>query len=500
MRVQIPRFPAVVICTAVLVGLGNGPEPWWPLTWWAPLPALLYALRSPWGLSAAAAFLGWLLGALSLLPVLETLGGPWVWLAIASVFALLFTAAILLTRHLVRRGAPWLATLALPALWTAQEWARYGLTPHGTAFDLAYTQLQFLPFLQLASLTGPWGMSFLLLWPSACLAVFLHLRKQDPRRAYAVICVAGASLLAVLGWGTARLMSSQPGPTLTVGLIASDIRGTTDLAPPGPPAAALLSDYAQQARQLAARGASLVVIPEKVAVAREEDEASYNALFQPLADAHQATVVVGVVQGIGTGPQQRRYNRAKVFTPGTPVTSYDKQHLLPPFESALTPGVQPLLLRRGAAQLGVAICKDMDFTSTSQDYGRRQAGVMLVPGWDFQVDGRFHGHMAIMRGVEGGFSVARAARGGYLTVSDRHGRVLGDVPSNSADFATLMARVPVTHLRTLFVAWGDWFAWLGVGIFGMVLLRALLPAARRQPQPVSASRENAPPAGLAPPP
>ena len=33
---------------------------------------------------------------------------------------------------------------------------------------------------------------------------------------------------------------------------------------------------------------------------------------------------------------------------------------------------------------------------------------MLVPAWDFVVDAGWHGHIAVMRGVENGFSIARA--------------------------------------------------------------------------------------------
>ena len=49
---------------------------------------------------------------------------------------------------------------------------------------------------------------------------------------------------------------------------------------------------------------------------------------------------------------------------------------------------------------------------------------MLVPAWDFTLDRFEHGHIAVMRAVEDGFSLARAARGGFLTVSDDRGRIL----------------------------------------------------------------------------
>ena len=54
----------------------------------------------------------------------------------------------------------------------------------------------------------------------------------------------------------------------------------------------------------------------------------------------------------------------------------------------------------------------------------RWPSLLLVPAWDFDVDGWLHGRMAILRGVESGFSIVRAPKQGILTVTDDRGRVL----------------------------------------------------------------------------
>ena len=61
---------------------------------------------------------------------------------------------------------------------------------------------------------------------------------------------------------------------------------------------------------------------------------------------------------------------------------------------------------------------------------------------DFNLDRAWHGHIAIMRAVEDGFGLVRAAKNGYLTVVDNRGRVLAERRSDSASFATLLADVP----------------------------------------------------------
>ena len=467
---------AIVVfgATVLLVWFGNGLTPWWPLMWFAPLPVLWFALRSSWwraGLMAAAA---WLVGSSNLLGYFRLQGTPFLgWLADFGGIALMVAAGVLLFRALVLRGAIWSGIVALPALWVSMDWLRNWATPHATSADLAYTQLKFLPFLQLASVTGPWGMSFLLLLVPAATAVILYLHVREPQRAIRVSFVVGGLMLLVLGFGRVRLSVSGQHETVKAALAASDAPENDGVAESGTEAARLLGAYAAQARMLAVRGAQIIVLPEKIAVVRDRDEMADDAIFQQVADAAGVTIVAGELHISPKASSALKYNRAEVYAPHMAAVSYDKEHMLPPFESNLTPGTAKLTIPRGNTSWGVAICKDMDFTSMGRAYGRLDAGLMLVPGWDFNLDRTWHGHMAIMRGVEGGFSVVRAAKNGYLFVSDDRGRVIAEVRTDSAPFATLLAEVPVGHEWTLFQVWGDWFAWVAVSILGFVSLRMM---------------------------
>ncbi len=144
------------------------------------------------------------------------------------------------------------------------------------------------------------------------------------------------------------------------------------------------------------------------------------------------------------------FNEARLYEPALPVATYEKQHMLPPFESNLTPGRSLAFLSDKPGPVGVAICKDMDFIHPALDYGRSGVDLLLDPAWDFNADRTWHGHIAIMRGVEGGYAIAHAAKGGFLTVTDDRGRILGETRSDSADFATLIVDVPLRHDRTIF--------------------------------------------------
>ena len=101
--------------------------------------------------------------------------------------------------------------------------------------------------------------------------------------------------LVLLG-GAARLASSSPSPGIRVGLIASDEPDNVDVAAQGPETARLLRAYADQAGKLAAGGAGVIVLPEKLGTVTAADIADSDAILQSVADLTGATVVAGVVR------------------------------------------------------------------------------------------------------------------------------------------------------------------------------------------------------------
>jgi apolipoprotein N-acyltransferase len=459
--------------SAILVWFGNDLEPFWPLLWLAPLPVLVIALRGSALQAGFAVGLPWLIGSFSLWGYLHRLELPLiVFIGIFGIAAAAMALGGLLFRALVRGGAIWSGLLAFPATAVAAEYVRSVTTPHGTAGGLAYTQLGFLPFLQLASITGPWGMTFLLMLFPAALAVAFHLRRTAPKQAFRVFAAALGAVAVVLLFGVLRLWTSDPGPEVRVGLVASDEARNAGVAGPGAETGRLFAQYAAEARQLAERGARIVVLPEKLGVVVQDAAGGGgNQLLQQVADETGAVIVAGEVYVDGGA----HYNHARVFRPGRSALSYDKHHMLPPFESPLTPGTTELTFADAVGTYGVEICKDMDFTPLSRDYGRAHVGLMLVPAWDFNMDRSWHGHIAIMRAVEDGFSLVRAAKNGYLTVADSRGRLLAESRSDAQQpFTTLLASVPAGHSGTLYVLLGDWFAWLACFVFFACLARALL--------------------------
>jgi len=439
---------AAVVVTSAALFWGTGLRPQWWLTWLAPLPVLLISPHVTRGRAFWMAAVAWFLGSLNMwLYLLSAIAVPIpLVLILSAVPSCFFGLAVLLFRRFILRGDLWKSALSFPAFWVTFEYLNNVSSPHGTFPNLGYTQMDFLPVLQVTSVAGIWGITFCLFLLPATIAVVLNQARAVSRK-NRLATAAGAFLGLVIGWGSWRVVSTPaPQHTVRVGLMATS---------------------------LAAQGAKVIVLPEKIALISDQGTGQVDALYSATSTRAKASIVVGLDRGTLT----KRFNEARLYFPqGTLAAIYDKHHMVPGFEDADQPGTTITVFDQPSGVWGIQICKDMDFPALSRQYGSKGVGLLLVPAWDFTLDGWLHGRMAVLRGVESGFTIVRAAKQGLLTVSDDRGRILAQQDSATVPLASLVATAPVWHDSTLYVRWGDWFAWLNAA--GLVAL--LFSRARKQ--------------------
>ena len=461
-----------VVAATLLCAAGyfwsTGLEPrWWPM-WLAALPVLWLAPRVSRWTAIGMALVARALGATSLVPYLHhRIHMPLPVVAIiVLVPSVLFALGVLLYRSLFVRGRRWLAVLAFPAVIVAGEYLAN--LSQGTFFDTAYTQLGNLPVLQIASLAGLYGVGFVVLLFPALVAAALLTRGQERRR---MAWALAAFLVCVFGFGAARIyMTPHNSPSAMVGLVDRDpanmLPSKTDQV------MALLDGYAAQVRALAARGAKYVVFPEATVSLTQANSAEVNGFLVQTAHEAGVQVLVGMIDETGA----KTFNEARLYSASGGIEAvYHKRHLVPGLEGTAVPGSGTAVLPEPVGRVGLAICRDMDYPDPANEYGADNVGMLLVPAWDFDVDRKYHGHMAIMRGVENGYSIVRVAKLGLMTVSNDRGRVLAETPvAADGAFTTMLVKVPVRHDATLYQRWGDWFAWLVLADLAAML--ALLAA------------------------
>ncbi len=468
------------LISAIAWFFGSGLHPIWWLTWLAPLPVLLMAPRLSRLSTFALAFVAYTLGGLNVWSYDRIVTPLWLTLVILFAPSLIFALIVLMHRRFILRGQIMRAAFALPVLWTAYEYLAEFRSPHSTWGNLAYTQMDCLPLIQIASITGIWGISFLVfLFPSRIALMLAPIPEPvNSRTSKPALVFTSVIFVTVFIYGFYRLATTQRTPRVTVALIATDAK----LSPGGPAAVALVRAYADHVPALAARGAKVIVVPEKIGRIKGDDLAQADSILEQAARDNHVTIFASF-------EHQPNLHEARLYSPdGRLEATYEKHHMLPAFESHLLPGTARLSFNRPAddgseGKWGVEICKDMDFPLLSRQYANDGAGLLLVPAWDFIVDGWLHDRMAILRGVESGFSIARVAKQGLLTLTDDRGHVLAERSSadqlqNTSDpFTTLIGSIPVRNDSTIYARTGDWFAWLNL-VFAVLLF---LPVGRKSP-------------------
>ena len=436
----------VIALSAAGFFLSTGLGTLWPLAWLAPIPVLLFSFHRSWRISAVVAFLAFFVGGFTILRLFRV-GGL---IVFVTPPAIAFTLAVLMARAAVSRLPAWLATFAFPAAYTAYEFLYGSVSANGTYWSLGYSQTDLLLLLQVVSLTGLWGVIFVLTFVPSAIAMTWHTRSRAP------LAIALVMLLGVVGFGAVR-MSATNTWSVRVGVIALDSAGGS--------AVEIAQAYADRIRAMRSDLVEIAIVPEKVIVASPSEEEAPLKSFRDAARDARTWVVFGLNRT--TTPQ---HNVAVVIGPGGHLLAeYEKHHLVPLIETGFTPGSTPRIFPGPRHQWGVEICKDLDFPAWSREYGRRGVRLLAVPALDFIRDGRMHARMAVVRGVENGFAVARAAGQGRVTLSDAYGRVLAE--RESAADGRAIEQLPAGPGATIYTRFGDWFGWVTV-----VLVAALLVA------------------------
>lgn len=397
------------------------------------------------------------------------------WTVTLAPWFLAFTAAY---QAIARRFAAALPLL-VAAAWTAGELGRVRLTGDPFAL-LGYSQTDVLPLVQIADLTGVYGIGFLLVAANAALAELglLAIRgHRPPARVLAGLAATAAAVALALGYGgwSLRDSSGRNTPATRVAIAQANLdlgsQWRQDLYGRN------LEDYLRLTIQAAQQGApALVVWPESAMTFFVEDEPLYRASLASVLVSRRLQLLAGGVHTAGADPP-RYHNSAFLIAPdGTVLARYDKQRLLPfaeyfPFSSIsllrrefarvreFTPGGPAALLPSVAGAAGIVICNEALFPEIVADRVRAGATFLVNLSNDsWLLDPQFAAHAVDatrLRAVEQRRWLVRASTSGPSAIVDPWGRVQGETAPFTR--ATLAGTIAPLAQRSVYGRVGDAF-------------------------------------------
>lgn len=393
-----------------------------------------------------------------------------------------------------------------PVGWVALEYLRTYLFTGFPWNLLGITQVRILPLIQISTLTGVYGVSFLIILVNSVLAnlcralYFKSKEKNQGMKQYIPLIAAIAAIVGTLIYGFNELKKSEKeinsGKPLALTLVQGGILQELKWKP------SLASDhfktYLDLSRQSLKSDPDLIIWPESSLPFYLEQHPSVQHTIRRLATEGGAGVLIGGDHRTTTYP--RRYYNSAYFFPssGEKWKRYDKVHLVPygeytplknflPFLSSVVPweddfsaGKELILFNFVRAhgdyntvlKLGTLICFEDIFPGLVREMVEMGAEVLINltnDAWYGRTIAPFqHAYAALFRAVENRIYLARSTNTGYSCVIDPCGRIVGEVVDEKgeslfiSDWATI--KIYPSTVGTFYTKWGDVFSWICITI------------------------------------
>ncbi|NTW97826.1 MAG: carbon-nitrogen hydrolase family protein, partial [Oscillochloris sp.] len=305
-----------------------------------------------------------------------------------------------------RFGAPFWLTLVFPVAATAVDILSSGGSPFGSFGAGAYAQREALPIMQLAALSGLWGITFVISWSASlanhCWDHGFRLSRPALLAACAVALVPGIGLGRVLLAPEAGQTAQVAGFSLPAGKLAAMLAQLQagDQAGFRQAADRLHAQELAQIRALAQRGAQIVVLQEGAGLGYADQVAQLLADAAAVAQAEQIYIVLPTV----TFGEAQAANVVRIIDPSGAVVLEHVKYGGNQFEGSLKGDGVLHTVDTPYGRLSAVICWDADFPEIVRQAGQQRVDLLFVPANDWPAVRDIHAGMATFRAVENGMA------------------------------------------------------------------------------------------------
>jgi apolipoprotein N-acyltransferase len=392
---------------------------------------------------------------------------------IAVAYTLYILVPCVIDRLLYRRVRPVvLSTLVYPAALVVVQFLLSYIEELGTVLTWTGSLFSMKPLIQLVSVTGVWGPSFLVGW-LASLVNTLWEEGFDLRRLRVPAAAFAAVILAVALGGGIRYVFFAPGPgtvkagSVVVGLPEDNFFWTyLDLS--AARQAAEKERYRTMARAVVDRlfresegllpsGVKILSWGSGNAVVFAEDQPALIARLQGFARANRIYFFPCLlVLGDYDGPDR---TRVLAITPDGSIAYTHFKGRNP--NAGYYHGMSIETLDTPYGRIASPICYEMESHRLIRQAGELGVDIMIVPGDEPSRDNAVvHTELSMFRGIENGTSILRTTLEGLTLGVDYEGRVLSSMNYyTTTESRSVITQLPTRGVRTLYARAGDWFAY-----------------------------------------
>ena len=486
------------VCLALLLACILGSRGW-----------IAFACGFLHGLVFCLTCVPWIAEVLSVHGGMPMAAGWGVLLLVASVWGAIIGVFALVVQRLSKRSVP-LALVGAPFLWISTEVARAYLPEISFPWALlGYPAAGNPALVQLTTLTGIYGVSFMVAAFNALVVWSDSARSpENTKRRWAVVAAVAAALLLVAWIGPRFVPKAEAHHVARV--VQPNFPENLEYA--GDWYADHKADMAELERlslrpSSAGQSPDLLVWPEAPAPFSFSDP-HFGPFISHLAQEFHHPLVVGIIEWkpgtelVNGVPRHTwlPYNSAAMLNEwGQRAFTYDKMHLVPFGEYEPFPLIHQVVtsvsqevggFRKGKEHavgkfsngntFSVFICYEAIYPGEVREFAARGAQLLI----NISNDGWFgtsqaaeqHLRMARVRAVENRRWLVRDTNSGISAAIDPYGNMVRAMKRDARDSADLPYDFRTD--KTLYSQWGDWFAWMCVGVSVILVILIILGKAK----------------------
>lgn len=381
-------------------------------------------------------------------------------------------------------------TLVLPSAYAAIEVAE-SVLPFGVVHSVSSTQSANPALVQIASVFGSYGVTFLVIWFASALYELLSAERSVRRNAVGCFACYAVTLCAVLVFGMIRLgTTAQTAPQLSVAMTTGPYVGTLgDFYEECLPFERNVASMRQAAKAAADGSADILLFCEEAFSIEDGDEARFIAEAQDAARENAMPMILAEEVSDNNGDHEGRSDNKLLYidAEGVVVWTYYKNKLVPVVETtSITQGYDavPLFLCKtkdgAAAELASLICMDADFPQYVRSGLSSNTDILLIPTWDWDAIRIYHAEWTVLRAVENGVALVRSTADGISLAADYCGRILMSSDIRDVGWESVVfASVPIQGVQTVYHAVGAVMDLLFPVLFGVLWGMSRLQRQRR---------------------
>jgi len=336
--------------------------------------------------------------------------------------------------------------------------------------NLALTQTSFLPAVQLASVFGEYGVSFVLIIVNILIARAVV--NKNIKSAF----VSAVIIAIFLGFGFYRLSSIKEytdTKKIRIAQTGVDQQDKWKIEK----REEIVSSVNKLLRESSDKNIDLLVLPETSYPVFIQN---YPEVIIPLQKASSVQpILIGAIRYEREDKKRKSYNSAVVFKNGVIEDTYDKIHLVPfgeyfPFKKwtrifneyffkgadDFTRGTKQHIFDIGGMRIAPLICYEGAFTSLVGSHVAMGANLIVIVSNDSWFGGKLgmsqHLAVDVFRAVEFGRAIVRSTQSGISAFISPEGKIVKSIPVGVQDI--LDHDVPLTDKKTVYSRIN--FSWL----------------------------------------